>query len=158
MFDDSMIDTFAAGAFQTLETPLKATNVHARGGSVIPMQQFAMKTTAVRATPYTLLVALDGSQQAEGSLHVEDGVQLYLDSYATTTFSVKRDTIKATSEVVSYDNNEILSSIVLLGVSWDDVIVFSSTTCEGSLVGRDSIDAGVLTAHDNYYKLSFDFS
>jgi alpha-glucosidase (family GH31 glycosyl hydrolase) len=104
MFDDSMIDTFAAGAFQTLETPLKATNVHARGGSVIPMQQFAMTTTAVRATPYTLLVALDGSQQAEGSLHVEDGVQLYLDSYATTTFSVKRDTIKATSEVVSYDN------------------------------------------------------
>lgn len=45
--------------WEDLTTPEDAINVHVRSGSIIPLQDFAMTTTEVRTTPFTLLVAFE---------------------------------------------------------------------------------------------------
>ncbi|KAK9804037.1 hypothetical protein WJX73_006346 [Symbiochloris irregularis] len=85
------IDASKGGKHQTLNTPLGETNVHVRGGSVLSMQEAALTTAAVRASPLSLLVALPSLEElqalegrhmhqaqliAEGSLYVDDGVTL----------------------------------------------------------------------------------
>ena len=52
------IDATKEGRHETLNTPLGETNVHVKGGNIIPMQAAALTTAAVRASPVSLLVAM----------------------------------------------------------------------------------------------------
>jgi len=61
----------------TLSAPLEHINVHVRGGSILPLQEPKMTTKEVRASPFSLLIALDKNGQAEGSLYLDDGESLY---------------------------------------------------------------------------------
>lgn len=61
----------------TLSAPLEHINVHVRGRSILPLQTPGYTTTDTRNNPYSLIVALDGQQQATGSLYLDDGVSLY---------------------------------------------------------------------------------
>lgn len=45
----------------TLSAPLETIPVHIAGGSIIPMQEPALTTTATRQNPFSLLVAFDDS-------------------------------------------------------------------------------------------------
>ena len=56
--DKSSVDASRGGISQTLEAPLGDIPVHMRGGSILPMQVFAMTTAAVRASPLSLLAAM----------------------------------------------------------------------------------------------------
>jgi len=60
----------------TLSAPIEHINVHVRGGSILPMQEPAYTTAETRANPYSLLVALDETSQATGSLYLDDGTSL----------------------------------------------------------------------------------
>lgn len=87
----------AAGTTVTIPTPLEKTNVHVRGGSIVPTQEPAMTTAAARKTPFTLLVAVDPSVTvtsssgptvaASGKLFLDDGVQLNLDVYRLMSYT-----------------------------------------------------------------------
>lgn len=60
----------------TLSAPLEHINVHVRGGSILPLQEPEYTTAETRNTSYSLLVALDESGQASGSLYLDDGESL----------------------------------------------------------------------------------
>eukprot|EP01034_Spumella_vulgaris_P029295 gene29295-36320_t len=80
------VDASAAGVWKTLSTPLTSVNVHIRGGSVLPLQQAALTTTAGRVTPFTLVAALCPQGKAWGSLFWDDGEQINLDKFLTVDF------------------------------------------------------------------------
>ena len=104
LFDDSLIDASTEGMLQLLETPLLETNAHVRGGTVIPMQEFKMTTAAAKVTPVTLLVALDSEGAAGGSLFMDDGDQIAIDTYSEVEWRVSTSTfgtIGLTSKVLS---------------------------------------------------------
>ena len=52
------------------------SQVHYRGGSIIPMQTPENTTAVTRTTNFTLCVALDNSSSASGDLYVDDGISL----------------------------------------------------------------------------------
>ena len=54
-------------------TPMSTTNVHVRGGSILPMQEFRMTVAEAKTTPYTLLVPLDEVGEASGRMFIDDG-------------------------------------------------------------------------------------
>lgn len=78
------------GVTLTLDTPLTATNVHVKGGSIIPLQQAAMTTTAGRSTPFTMLVALCPGGMAFGNLFWDDGEQVdFTQSYLSMSYAAQ---------------------------------------------------------------------
>ncbi|KAK5125415.1 hypothetical protein LTR85_000524 [Meristemomyces frigidus] len=60
----------------TLSAPLEHINVHIRGGSILPLQTPGNTTAATKSNPYSLIVALDESGEASGSLYLDDGESL----------------------------------------------------------------------------------
>jgi len=77
------LDASNAGTWRTLDTPLTSTNVHVRGGAILPLHNAGMTTAAARQTPFTFLVALCPKNKAEGSLFWDDGEQIELQQYLT---------------------------------------------------------------------------
>ncbi|XP_078612816.1 sucrase-isomaltase, intestinal-like [Branchiostoma floridae x Branchiostoma japonicum] len=61
------------GQTVTLDAPLDKINVHVRGGVVLPTQQPANTTVYSRKNPMGLLVAMDDSSAASGTLFWDDG-------------------------------------------------------------------------------------
>ncbi|CAH1272390.1 MGAM [Branchiostoma lanceolatum] len=61
------------GQTVTLDAPLNKINVHVRGGTILPTQQPANTTVCSRKNPMGLLVAMDDSSAASGTLFWDDG-------------------------------------------------------------------------------------
>ena len=68
--------SFSAGQNVTIDAPLGHIPVYVRGGSAVPMQEPGLTTADVRASPWSLLVALDGKGEASGGLYLDDGESL----------------------------------------------------------------------------------
>jgi alpha-glucosidase (family GH31 glycosyl hydrolase) len=83
------VDSSSAGRWVTLSAPLTEVNVHVRGGTVLPLQQTALTTTAGRLTPFTLFAALCPNGGAFGSLFWDDGEQVALSRFLSTRFESK---------------------------------------------------------------------
>jgi alpha-glucosidase (family GH31 glycosyl hydrolase) len=86
----------SGGRTAMLHTPLTDTNVHVRGGSILPLQQAANTTTQGRLTPFTLLISLSGpsgvahGMTASGALFWDDGDQLEVgDNYLHVHYSAE---------------------------------------------------------------------
>ena len=54
----SDVDASKGGKYEVLATPLGESNVHVRGGAIVPLQEAALTTAAVRDSPLSLLIAL----------------------------------------------------------------------------------------------------
>ncbi|CAH1245814.1 SI [Branchiostoma lanceolatum] len=61
------------GQTVTLDAPLNKINVNVRGGTILPTQQPANTTVYSRKNPMGLLVAMDDSSAASGTLFWDDG-------------------------------------------------------------------------------------
>ncbi|CAH1245724.1 MGAM [Branchiostoma lanceolatum] len=61
------------GQTVTLDAPMNKINVHVRGGTILPTQQPANTTVYSRKNPMGLLVAMDDSSAASGTLFWDDG-------------------------------------------------------------------------------------
>ena len=59
-----------------------------RGGSIIPMQEPALTTHATRNNSFSLLVALDDQQNANGDLFWDDGESTNITQYVRKHYSV----------------------------------------------------------------------
>lgn len=113
--------TGTSGSYITLPTPLVSTNAHVRGGTILPMQEAAMTTTAARRTPFTILIALDLEYSASGRLFLDDGVQRDIDNYLLIDYTFAGTSL--TSEVVEKAEtnakvkigHNIIGSIQVLG-------------------------------------------
>ncbi|KAK0919234.1 hypothetical protein LTR57_010985 [Friedmanniomyces endolithicus] len=80
----------------TLSAPITHINVHIRGGAILPLQAPAYTTAETRANPYSLLVALDESGQASGSLYLDDGESLVQDATKLVQFSYTNNCLSTT--------------------------------------------------------------
>ncbi len=72
-YDQTRVTGVKAGQNVTISAPLGHIPVFVRGGSVVPMQEPGLTTAAVRASPWSLLVALDTKGEASGGLYIDDG-------------------------------------------------------------------------------------
>jgi alpha-glucosidase len=72
----SASDGLKAGENVTIAAPLGHIPVYVRGGYVLPLQEPGMTTYESRRNPWAVLVALDETGQAEGSLYLDDGESL----------------------------------------------------------------------------------
>ncbi|CAE7353798.1 Gaa, partial [Symbiodinium microadriaticum] len=145
------VDSTAGGVYKTLSTPLTKTNVHVLGGHVLPLQQSAMTTTVGRASPFTLVAALDSAGTASGQLFWDDGEQITITDYLEVTYSAQvagaMGSLSATLQTASYADASSLSitsvqvlgasaqptSVILNGTPLDDVQI-SFDADKGSLV------------------------
>lgn len=138
-----VIDASTGGKFVTLNTPLENTNAHVRGGSILPMQLSAMTTAAARKTPFSLLVALDGSNSATGELFLDDGEQAVLNNYAIVDFAFEPKSRLLSSHVrvnrgsVALSEEAILGEITILGWS-------AAADHRNQILGTSECDATLL--------------
>ena len=133
LFDYSAIICYQ-GREIDLPTDLQSTNVHVRGGSVIPMQDYANTTAAARTTPFTLLIALDRNEQATGTLYLDDGDND--NKYCYMNYMVAKD--RLSSEIIDcnlyYSASPVLKTVRILGVRLiEDCDDFEACKCFGSI-------------------------
>ena len=138
--DDGFIDASVAGQSVTFDTPISTTNVHVRGGSIIPMQQAGMTTKAVKESPMTLLVALDTNGAASGSLYLDDGVQNELTVLTYIDYSLSDGiltSVRATG--YSYETPVQLEKVVVQGI--DRVY---GTSCSSEMTLENDVGSSVV--------------
>ena len=167
LFDYSVL--ISTGKEFVLETPLTSTNVHVRGGHVIPMQQFAFTTSAVRESNFTLLVALDTEQKATGSLYLDDvdngdGVDKG-GAYSYVKYNVDKSIFQShvASSVIINDSKRLsyVEKIIVLGIRYlQDCDEILSCSCTGSVLllpSNQIIAASITLSPFPFSYLQFDF-
>ncbi|KAI0399857.1 glycoside hydrolase family 31 protein [Xylaria palmicola] len=114
-YDQTRVGGVEAGQNVTIEAPLGHIPLYVRGGSVVPMHEAGLTTAEVRASPWSLLVALDGKGEASGGLYIDDGESVEPDSTAWIDFSASKSSLKATRSG-EYEDTNPLSYVTILGV------------------------------------------
>jgi alpha-glucosidase len=66
----------APGENKTLDAPLLHQPIFIRGGYILPIQKAGNTTKTSRLNPWSLIVALDKDGKAEGSLYLDDGINI----------------------------------------------------------------------------------
>ena len=141
LFDES---TVAGPQTVELDTPLTATNAHVRGGTVLPMQEYAMTTKAVKQSPYTLIVALNEVQEASGMLYLDDGISLPQDTVVTVIdYTCKQNQFHSHRRVKEYGVQTGLKQVEFWGVSG----VTAGATCTASM----QVTGGAIYAYAAQY-------
>ena len=155
------------GMWASLHTPLTSVNVHIHGGTVLPLQQEAMTTTASRVTPFTLFVALCPHGKATGSLYWDDGENLmeseyFLAAYAAQVSDIGSGEVSGTVEISTYAEaaDRRIDTIVLL---WSPGKISGACNIQLNGVSQDfatDLDdtKGRLTFYDLNIKLTDSFS
>lgn len=160
MTDNSLInhqDVSSDGSFfVALSTGLMSTNVHVRGGSVVPMQESEMTVSDSRASPFTLLLALDGYNAATGSLFLDDGVQRDLDHVSRVEYAAEQKGFTSTLVDHTYLQDNPVAVIDILTTSTQP-LVNAHGYCEALLVinnsGVSTVVTGQVVSHqDNAFR------
>ncbi|KAI0505593.1 glycoside hydrolase family 31 protein [Xylaria bambusicola] len=115
-YDQTRVTNVEAGQNMTISAPLGHIPVFVRGGSVIPMQEPGLTTTAVRASPWSLLAALDVNSEASGNLYLDDGESLEPEATAWITFSVSKSSLTVTRSGTYDGDKNPLGYVTILGV------------------------------------------
>eukprot|EP00611_Tribonema_gayanum_P025598 TRINITY_DN586_c0_g1_i2.p1 TRINITY_DN586_c0_g1~~TRINITY_DN586_c0_g1_i2.p1 ORF type:complete len:713 (-),score=185.56 TRINITY_DN586_c0_g1_i2:580-2718(-) len=148
----------ASTQLQQVIAPVDKIPVYQRGGSIIPKQMRLRRCSALmRADPYTLVIALDGTGAAEGTLYLDDGESFDYTTeqgHALRRFRYANGTLAATGVSGSYQpGNAIIERIVIIGMgteptaitAGDEQLDFRWTQATRELVIRKP---GVLVASD----------
>ncbi|KAI0466290.1 glycoside hydrolase family 31 protein [Xylaria cf. heliscus] len=120
-----------AGQNVTIEAPLGHIPLYVRGGSVVPMHEAGLTTAAVRASPWSLLVALDAKGRATGGVYIDDGESVDPEATAWVDFSVSDSTLTATLSG-DYEDGNHLGYVTVLGIEEDvSKVTFAETKLDG---------------------------
>jgi hypothetical protein len=142
----------------TIKTPLTATNVHVRGGRIIPMQDSAMTTDDVHSSPYTLLVPLgDSFSKAIGVLYIDDGDQMELLEYIFVEYAASSTQLTSIVKNSTFSlSSALLTTVDVRGVAG------GASVCSAEL--REESSSTVVKAsytsfiqHDVYNQLIISF-
>lgn len=173
LFDDSVIDTSRTGGdFFSLDTPLVKTNVHVRGGTILPMQQSAMTVAASSNTPYTLLAALATDGSASGSLFMDDGEQIELSVYLKMTYEADTRVVNDDDEISgsltskvaaatdpAYTTTRYIESIQIVGFLQNQNVTedFEIDECDAVayVIGRELEVTGTAAVSSNTLEITF---
>ncbi|KAI1475438.1 glycoside hydrolase family 31 protein [Daldinia eschscholtzii] len=113
-YNKTAITRVATGQNVTIDAPLGHIPVYVRGGKVIPLQEPGLTTAAVRASPWSLLVALDGDGHASGRLYIDDGESLVPNATTWVNFTVENSSLKATPRG-NFEDKNALGNVTILG-------------------------------------------
>ena len=115
-----------AGVYVSFDTALVDTNVHMRGGSIVPMQGFGMTLREAGLTPYNLIVALNAKQEAIGHVYIDDGVQVDRQDYVYMSFQANSGWMNVVREEVRGEGlklNEVnrgIDKVKIMGINIDN--------------------------------------
>lgn len=163
----------APGENKTLEAPLLHQPIHIRGGYIVPIQKAGNTTKTSRLSPWSLIVALDKNGEAEGSLYLDDGINI--EQEATKEVQVSAMPLRSTRGVhanrntqLSYSNHTLhatvsgnfndnlpLANVTIVGVrSKADVSVVKCGQHESQVhggygSGQGNATSGVQSRFDN---------
>ncbi|WPA97928.1 uncharacterized protein RHO25_002539 [Cercospora beticola] len=99
----------------TMEAPLEHINVHVRGGSILTLQKPGYTTRETREGLYSIVVALDDRQKADGDLYLDDGESIEQD--ATKMVQLKYSSNKLTVGIRGmYHATPALATITIAGL------------------------------------------
>ncbi|XP_033737359.1 lysosomal alpha-glucosidase-like [Pecten maximus] len=111
---------FVKGGVQTLSAPINQINLHLREGYILPMQEPALTTTDSRKNPFSLLVALNETGEAQGSLFWDDGDTIGTDTsnkYIFMEFQASGQVLQSKILNNGYSTTVTLGSITVYGVA-----------------------------------------
>ncbi|KAI0905730.1 glycoside hydrolase family 31 protein [Ustulina deusta] len=130
-YDQTRVTGVKAGQNVTISAPLGHIPVFVRGGSVVPMQEPGLTTAAVRASPWSLLVALDTKGEASGGLYIDDGESVNPEATAWVAFSLSESSLTATQSGTYDEDRNPLGYVTVVGVEGDvSEVTFGETKLE----------------------------
>ena len=100
-FTQEIIISTDKGVNKTLPTPKDKIQLHVLGGNIISMQLPGMTTAECRQGAFSLLVALDSKQNANGVLYLDDGITVDTESFVYIEYSAKRDEVTGNLDVTA---------------------------------------------------------
>ncbi|CAJ0547486.1 Ff.00g042400.m01.CDS01 [Fusarium sp. VM40] len=106
----------------TLDAPLEHINIHVRGGSVLTLQKPGNTTAATKRNPFSLLVALDDNEYAEGSVYLDDGVSLEPEATKIVSYTFRKGVLVAKTNG-TYHSDSPLANITIAGLSKEPRVV-----------------------------------
>lgn len=135
MFLNHMVDVRSQGTLVTLETPINITNVHLRGGVILPLQEAAMTSLEARKTPFSLILALDSHYTASGSLFIDNGTQIEISEFTFVNYIVESSVLTSairhdssfTPETSEIDTISILVPETVSAASCDGIFRLTSS-------------------------------
>ncbi|KAK6185390.1 hypothetical protein SNE40_007635 [Patella caerulea] len=109
----------STGKKVTLQAPIDKINLHIRGGTIIPVQEPDVTTTASRKKNFGLIVAPTSTQTAEGTLFWDDGDSLDSISgghYNIIDFKLSGSKLIGTPTKSGYQTTMTLGSVDVYGI------------------------------------------
>lgn len=148
------IGSTTGGVSMVLSTPLTSVNVHMRGGSILPLQESAMTTTAGRQTPFTLLAALCPGGKAFGSLFWDDGEQISLDKYLSASYVVEMSETSggAFTATIDHDSIDEASNNVIQTITVMNGSAFTPTV---AILNGKTLDSKQIVVDNSKYSVTF---
>ncbi|GAB9477648.1 Family 31 glycoside hydrolase, partial [Globisporangium polare] len=109
---------------------------HIRGGSILPLHQPSLTSTAAQQTPYDLLIALNANGQASGQLYLDDGEEIDPSKSATLVeFRADPSFLLGSTLSSKFASNNFkdtksrgVNKIVVLGVKVPSVVLANAFT------------------------------
>jgi alpha 1,3-glucosidase len=127
-YDFTSHHRYHAGNIITVETPLSYIPIFLRGGSIISIKERLRRSTSqMKDDPFSLIVALDEHQNADGTLYLDDGEtfqyqnnQFQLLSFHYTAINAHSHTITMTKSSESPNKlsiaNQKINKISIVGI------------------------------------------
>lgn len=133
LFNYSQVINAEQGLYNIVPAPMDTINVHVHEGTILPLQEAALTTVAVRKTPFMLVIAFSMNKdkkdagKAEGELFLDDGEDIKMgltqgkSSLVNFRASMEKDDFRVDSTVkmgcFAVESGWILQKIVVLGAS-----------------------------------------
>ena len=122
----------------TIDAPLGHIPVHVRGGSVLPLQprEGALTTRDARQKPWSVLVALNCTYAASGSLYLDDGESVQPNATRTVDLEAAGSILSSKATGSFTDDKNALANVTVLGLDKAP----GSVTLNGAPVPSDSVN------------------
>ncbi|KAF2139822.1 glycoside hydrolase family 31 protein [Aplosporella prunicola CBS 121167] len=104
------------GKNTTLAAPLGHIPVFVRGGSVLPLQAPALTTRDARKSAWDVLIALDNSGAATGSLYLDDGESVSPSETLDVAFAVSGGRLSVSVTDGGFRDGNALGDVLVLGL------------------------------------------
>ncbi|KAK8245922.1 glycosyl hydrolases family 31-domain-containing protein [Phyllosticta capitalensis] len=137
----------APGQNLTLDAPTTHIPVFVRGGNVLALQEPLRTTTTARKSPWSLIVALDSSGDARGSLYLDDGESVAPNATLSVSFVATQGRLSV-SAVGEWKDKNSLKEVRIWGLKQQPKTVrFGSVALEDGAKSWDK-ENGVLIMTD----------
>ncbi|GBP26287.1 Neutral alpha-glucosidase AB [Eumeta japonica] len=120
-YDVDSYQAIPANGFFTQNVNMAKIPVYQRGGTIVPRKERVRRASPLMAEdPYTLIVALDSQNTAQGSLYIDDGETYEYKQnkyiYAKVSYESSSLTYKIVNDQASYPTRSWVERVVIAGI------------------------------------------